>query len=1112
MTTNKVRCLTPVAGLSLLMLVLGGLVVLWTVPAKAANISLNTCDEVSLKQAITNASKGDIITFNCGGNAVINLNQTITIEKDLTIDGAGQQVTLDGQHKTGIFQVNFGVAFTIQDLSLTNSQSVIEGAILNRGTLSVIHSTFSNNNVDHVGGNISNYGTLIVANSIFSNNSVNSDGAAGIYNDSGTLNITDSTFSGNSASHGNASAGGIFNLGGTLTVTNSTFSDNTAKGTHSSGGSIFNSGGTLTVTNSSFSGNISTYSGGIFNSGGTLTVTNSSLSGNMSNSLGGGGIYHQGGTLTVTDSKFTGNNAGPSSGGGIYNQGGNLIIRGATFSDNVAGYDGGGIYNSGGTLTLTNSTLTNNRALDGGGIFSAGIVTITNSTFSGNQSGHHGIGGGILNSGTLNISNSTFSQNSAPDGTGGAIQNGGSLTVTNSTFSGNAAKFRGAGLYNAGDVSITSATFSDNNALNAVGNTIYSESGTLKLKNSIIANASANNCFGSLSDQGYNLEYSGGNSNSCGFTNHPVTGDPLLTPLADNGGSTPTLALMAGSQAIGQGTCNSGDTDQRGVTRQIPCTIGAYEYRTNTTLNTCDEPSLRTALAFASPGATLLFGCSGTITLSIIDGNALTINKSLTLDADGKQVIITSAGRGRVIKVASGITLKLNNLTISGGNAGRLSADYPTCNGGGGGGICNLGSTVILTNSRVSGSSSRNGGGILNLGGNLSIINSTISNNSAFNGVGGDCCGGGIASLNGSLTVTNSTFYNNAGGAIVNSNGVLTVTTSTFTDNRAVQGSGISHVGNQTATLTGNLIAGNIPTYSASYNYDLDGNFISGGYNLVGNGDNSYGLTNGVNNDRVGTSSSPINPLLAPLANNGGPTLTVALLPGSPALDRIPASASFCGGTTDQRGVSRPQGGNCDIGALEQLPPTPSLDSFNRPDGPMGNNWIGNTNQGFYRVVANEVRVGNSGFMYWNSNLGANQEVAYTFTRIATNATEHDLLLKGDGGNPMLGTAHLIEVQYNPARKEVRINTLAPGRGWYTHIRYTGVNFVAGDRFRAKAYSSGLVEVYQNEKFIGGYNVTTGPKAWPKTYATAGGYAGVWFIGNFLNNEARFDNFGGGNF
>jgi hypothetical protein len=919
-----------VAGYLLLLLVLCGLVVLWSAPVRAANISLTICDEASLQQAIINANKGDTITFNCGNNAVIDLNQVITIEKDLTIDGNRQQITLDGQHKTGIFQINSGVVFIIKDLILTNSQSLVNGAIVNNGTLLVIHSTFSGNNVDHEGGTISNYGTLTVTNSIFSSNSVTSDGAGGIYNYSGTLNISDSTFSSNTANYGNASAGGIFTLGGTLTVTNSTFSDNTANSKHGSSGGILNQGGTLTVTNSSFSGNKATHSGGILNQGGTLTVTNASFTNNISNSSGGGGIFNA--------------------------------------------------------------------------------------------------------------------------------------------------------------------------------------SGIVKLKNTIVSINSTNNCSGSITDQGYNLEYSSGNSNTCGFSNHAVSGDPLLTALIDNGGPTRTLALLPGSPAIGHGYCNDGDTDQRGVLRQLPCSIGAYEYRAKTTLSTCNEPSLDTALTFASPGATLLFGCSGTITLTVTDGNALTINKSLTLDGDGKQVILTAAGRGRVIKVASGITLKLNNLTISGGNAGRFSADYPACNGGGGGGICNLGSTVIITNSTISGNSSRNGGGILSLGGNLTINNSTISNNLAFNGVGEACCGGGIASLGGSLTVTNSTFFNNSGGGIANSNGVLTVTTSTFTGNTAVLGSAISHLGNETATLTGNLIAGNRPLYSASSNYDLNGNFSSGGYNLVGNGDNSYGLVNGVNKDQVGTTYSPINPLVGPLADNGGPTLTIPLLPSSPALDTIPASVSFCGGSDDQRGVSRPQGDSCDIGAFEQLPPTVSLDNFNRPDGPLGQNWIGNTALGFYKIVTNEVAVGNSGYIYWSTELGSNQEVAYTFTRIATNATEHDLLLKGDGGNPMLGTAHLVEVQYNPTRKEVRINTQAPGRGWYTHIRFTQVNFVAGDRFRAKAYSSGLVEVYQNEKFIGSFNVTTGAKAWPKAYATAGGYSGVWFIGTFLTNTARFDNFGGGNF
>src|SRR5262249_55622792 len=96
---------------------------------------------------------------------------------------------------------------------------------------------------------------------------------------------------------------------------------------------------------------------------------------------------------------------------------------------------------------------------------------------------------------------------------------------------------------------------------------------------------------------------------------------------------------------------------------------------------------------------------------------------------------------------------------------------------------------------------------------------------------------------------------------------------------------------------------------------DVSGAMISLGFNLIGNGTGSIGLTDGFNGDKVGTATNPINPLLAALANNGGSTQTQALLTGSPAIDAIPVAS--CAVNADQRGVARPQGNGCDIGAFE---------------------------------------------------------------------------------------------------------------------------------------------------------------------------------------------------
>ena len=248
-------------------------------------------------------------------------------------------------------------------------------------------------------------------------------------------------------------------------------------------------------------------------------------------------------SVTITNGDTT------SSGGGIFNRG-TLTLTNSTVSGNTADGAGGGISNSG-EATLTNSTVSGNTAAQGGGIENRGTLTLTNSTVTGNMS--LAGGGGILNlSGTLTLTNSTVSGNTA-DGAGGGISNSGEATLTNSTVSGNAAAFDSGGILHL--------------------------DGPLTLKNSIIAGNSAPNCDGlAVTSLGNNID---GDStcNLAGPDDQPGV-DPLLGPLADNGGPTQTQALLAGSPAI-----NAGDDtaalaiDQRGFPRVGVSDIGAFEFQ-----------------------------------------------------------------------------------------------------------------------------------------------------------------------------------------------------------------------------------------------------------------------------------------------------------------------------------------------------------------------------------------------------------------------------------------------------------------------------------------------------------------------------------------------------
>ncbi len=215
-------------------------------------------------------------------------------------------------------------------------------------------------------------------------------------------------------------------------------------------------------------------------------------------------------------------------------------------------------------------------------------------------------------------------------------------------------------------------------------------------------------------------------------------------------------------------------------------------------------------------------------------------------------------------------------------------------------------------------------GGIWNEG-QLTITNSTISGN-----VSNNISGGVMNRPLAILRLTNSTLSGNSalGAAAIENDidGLLFLTNCTITNNSSL-GLGAVHLNTQTAEVRNTIIAGNTGG-------DVGGNFISRGNNVIGNSDNSSGFTNGINHDQVGSGVSLLNPRLGPLANNGGPTQTHALLAGSPALDagNNCVLTNTCPNTlgvlltTDQRGAGFPRAADSgdanltqtvDVGAFE---------------------------------------------------------------------------------------------------------------------------------------------------------------------------------------------------
>jgi uncharacterized repeat protein (TIGR01451 family) len=374
---------------------------------------------------------------------------------------------------------------------------------------------------------------------------------------------------------------------------------------------------------------------------------------------------------------------------------------------------------------------------------------------------------------------------------------------------------------------------------------------------------------------------------------------------------------------------------------------------------TPDSSALAGALVSASDGDTLAIQgtCKGVFEIA----------HSLTFAGNGGATL-DGQGAGTVLTIDAGTTVAVNNLAITGGHT-------DTANNSAAGGIQNFG-TLTLTNSTVYGNTAtvpqfRNGvGGIFNQGGSLTLVNSAVRGNSASATEPFDTAVGGIMNAcfcASSVTLMNSTVSGNRGsspsdafGGILNSapGSVLTLTNSTVSGNSAsapggptafsAAVGGISNSGG-TLTLTSSTISHNSvsepnggftpPVAGVS---DFFGGTLtianslialqSGGPNCYGpNSDAGYNLDDGTSCgfSAVNHSLSSTDPLLDPagLKDNGGATQTVALEPGSPAIDAIPSGVNGCGTTimTDQRGVGRPQGAGCDIGAFEFVPPGADL-------------------------------------------------------------------------------------------------------------------------------------------------------------------------------------------
>jgi hypothetical protein len=289
---------------------------------------------------------------------------------------------------------------------------------------------------------------------------------------------------------------------------------------------------------------------------------------------------NRGSTLTIVDCRFAGN-AALGVGDGQFGNGGGVYIDGMNYE------------NPGGDFLMCGTVFEGNTGMThGSGMFSyyyeGSAAVIRDCVFDGNRFDNGGKGSGALyhEAAPLTLIGTTFANNTGGEHAGAIFLGQNSeASITNCTFAGNRVSGNGAGLFNGAAIAhFTNCTFTGNDA--DYGPAIFKGSAaTVTLQNTLFAaNTTANqysatSCHEAMTDLGGNLQWP--RTKASGKDDQPCVpgiafADPLLLPLADNGGFTKTCALAAGSPAIGRGS-HCPTTDQRGLPRTTPCDIGAYE-------------------------------------------------------------------------------------------------------------------------------------------------------------------------------------------------------------------------------------------------------------------------------------------------------------------------------------------------------------------------------------------------------------------------------------------------------------------------------------------------------------------------------------------------------
>ena len=894
---------------------------------------------------------------------VSTLPQSVVTLSGLTITGGSTR--LGGGGDGGGILSSGGSLIVEDSIVLGNQVDDSGGGIYGEsGSVTITDSFISGNrsnsfvNFGGGGGVGARFANLTIVDSSVTGNYTTGNGG-GVHSRNGNITVTNSTISENTSRN---YGGGIDSPAGNVTITGSTVSGNTAQ--VAGGGGIVNGSGAVTVSNSTISGNVSASGGsGIQTFQGSVTITDSTITGNVTDSFnGGGGVsanyfsYFQQ-SLTVSNSIIAGNigssdlslatstmvditssligtnsstSLSPAPLGSPDANGNFIGDRFAEIDPRLAELaDNGG-------PTQTHALLPNSPAIDAGNSLATtdqrGVSRPVVQPIAPNSSSGNGADIGAFEFQTLILTVDSSIDLVDGDFSPGNLSLREAITFANDSpgtddvilFSPNVFDGQLADVIRLqlGELQITEGVTIDAGDSNvvvsadALGNDIVDP-------NTFITDAEASGLSGTLSDNGsrvFSIATAAGENVT--FTGLTVTGGNAA---GDGGGinvNSANLELLdtsvSGNLSVGNGGGVLSDQDLTFTDSTISGNIasdrggGIFTNSGDVTLNNSNVSGNEAEIAGGG-----IFTLSGAVSLS----NTILNNNSTTYLSNEGTV---DSGGGGIFAASGSVSIDQSRVSGNGASGDEFA----------GGAIRTDSADVTVTFSTIEGNSTFGqeaiGGAIATNSGDVNINSSTFNGNRTF---GEGSSGGAIATQTGDVVSTSSTFSGNStfgfladGGAIATASGNVTITSSTITENSTRLNSAFGGVGGGihvaaspaagSLTIQNSIVAGN----SAGNGNDL---FIGANVSVNAEtsliGDNTGTLLAATtfpdaDGNLIGSPAAPIDPMLGVLTDNGGVTLTHALLAGSPAIDAGNSSLP-----NDQRGVpfARIDGFTADIGAFE---------------------------------------------------------------------------------------------------------------------------------------------------------------------------------------------------